>query len=188
MVRPRPLLCTCAGEEPFPDVRCTWNAPGDPCDRRPALCTLYLAFVSARTVWGDTGSGDLAKVSDEEVARTLSDLLRVVKVAMPPELFRVDPRVIKARQLLAGLREVSGSRPPSVLKSTADDLLDLAFSDTPIDLLTSEPDAKWDITLGLDRFMVSGFAPTDRREAVEQILREWLTANGYLELGPEDPN
>ena len=129
------------------------------------------------------------KVSDEEVAQTLSDLLKVVKVAMPPDLFAIDPRVLKARQLLAQLRQVSQDRPPSIVrKAPVDQVLDLAFSDTPLEMLREEPDPRWDITLGLDRFMVSGFAPTDRREAVELIIREWLTANGYLELAPEEPN
>ena len=128
-------------------------------------------------------------VSDGEMAKTLSDLLAVVKVAMPPELFAADPRVLKARQLLATLTQISQHRPPSIARvATTEEVLDLAFSDTPLDALKAEPDAKWDITRGIDQFMVSGFAPLDRREAVEQIIREWLTANGYMELQPEDPN
>jgi len=134
------------------------------------------------------GDKSVVSTSDEEMATVLAALIAVVKVAMPADLFLVDPRVIKARQLLATLREVSAHRPPAVIGSSADNLLDLALSDTPLDMLTAEPEAAWDITLGIDRFMVSGFAPADRREAVEQVIREWLTANGYLELGPEDAN
>ena len=103
---------------------------------------------------------------------------------MPPDLFTVDPRILRARQLLAILTQVSESRPPSVIKSTADELLELEFSETPLDLLVTEPGAKWDITLGIDRLMASGVAPAERTVAVEQIIREWLTANGYLELEP----
>lgn len=137
---------------------------------------------------GSGGDKFVGRVGDEKIATVLADLLKVVKVAMPADLFAVDPRVIKARQLLAELRQVSEHRPPAVIRSSSDALLDLAFSETPLDLLKAQPDAQWDITLGIDRFIVSGFAPADRREAVEQIIREWLTANGYLELGPEDPN
>ncbi len=128
------------------------------------------------------------KTTNEEMAIVLADLLKVVKVAMPPDLFLIDPRVLNARRLLASLRQVSESRPPAMVGSGADTLLDLAFSDTPLDVLVTEPEAVWDITLGIDRFMVSGVAPAERREAVEQIIREWLTANGYLELPPEEQN
>jgi len=127
--------------------------------------------------------------SEKEIAQTLSDLLKVVKVAMPPDLFAVDPRVHRARQLLAELTQLSQGRPPSIVRWASDDkVLELAFSDTPLDMLRSEPEPQWDITLGIDRFMVSAEAPRDRRQAVEQIIREWLTANGYLELAPDDPN
>lgn len=128
------------------------------------------------------------KTTDEEMAIVLADLLKVVKVAMPPDLFSIDPRVLNARQLLASLRQVSGSRPPAVVGSGTNTLVDLAFSETPLDALVAGPEAVWDITVGIDRFMVSGLAPADRRDAVEQIVREWLTANGYLELPPEEPN
>ena len=136
------------------------------------------------------GDGDKLVASDRDgdFGRVLGDLLKVVKVAMPPELFSVDPRIVRARKLLAELSEISRSRPPSTIKSSAGELLDLAFSDVPLDLLTAEPKPQWDITLGLDRFMASGSAPVDRREAVELIVREWLIANGYLELPPEEPH
>lgn len=140
-------------------------------------------------VAGNDGDKLVGKIADAEMATALSDLLQVVKVAMPPDLFSIDPRVLKARRLLAELRQVSDSRPPSVVRAAStSDVVDLAFADTPLDLLTAEPEAQWDITLGLDRFMVSGFAPADRRLAVEQIVREWLTSNGYLELPPDDPH
>lgn len=43
-----------------------------------------------------------------EVARSLSELLTIAKVAMPDELYAVDPRIIRAQQLLATLdRELS---------------------------------------------------------------------------------
>lgn len=139
---------------------------------------------------GRRGYGDKSVGSDRngDFARVLGDLLKVVKVAMPPELFAVDPRIIRARKLLAELSEISSGRPPSTIRSSAGELVELAFSDVPLDLLTAEPEPQWDITLGIDRFMASGLAPVDRREAVEQIIREWLSANGYLQLPPEETN
>lgn len=137
---------------------------------------------------GDDGDKLVGRMTDEEMAAVLADLLKVVKVAMPADLFLVDPRVLRARELLAILRQVSKDRPPDVVASTSNNLLDLAFTDTSLELLTAEPEARWDITLGIDQFMVSGLAPPDRQEAVEQIIREWLTANGFLDLPPEDPN
>ena len=44
------------------------------------------------------------KAKDAYTATVLEDLLRVVKVAMPEDLFAIDPRVIKAQALLARLR------------------------------------------------------------------------------------
>ena len=137
---------------------------------------------------GEDGDKYVARVGDKELGAVLADLLKVVKVAMPADLFVVDPRVRKARQLLAELTQVSENRPPAVISSSDADLVDLALSDTSLDLLTAEPEATWDITLGIDRFMVSGYAPANRQAAVEQIIREWLTANGYMELQPEEPN
>lgn len=139
---------------------------------------------------GRVGDGDklVEDNRDSEVARVLGDLLKVVKVAMPPEFFAVDPRVIRARELLARLSQVSESRPPSVIRSSADALVELAFSDTPLEMLQGEPEPTWDVTLGIDRFMASREAPGKRSDAVVLMLREWLTANGYLELPPEEPN
>jgi len=134
---------------------------------------------------GNDGDKLVQRTTDDEIATVLNDLLKVVKVAMPADLFSVDPRVLKARQLLAMLRQVSDHRPPGLIGSSTDSLL-VAFADTPLDLLSAQPEARWDITPGIDRFMASGLAPSDRREAVEQIIREWLTANGYLELAPEE--
>lgn len=42
--------------------------------------------------------------SPEEIAEIIEDLLTIAKVAMPPELFEIDPRVVKAQALAARLR------------------------------------------------------------------------------------
>lgn len=39
-----------------------------------------------------------------EIADILEDLLTIARVAMPPDLFEIDPRVIKAQALVARLK------------------------------------------------------------------------------------
>jgi hypothetical protein len=46
---------------------------------------------------------DDVEVDVEELVRTLEDLLTIAKVAMPTELYEVDPRIIRAEALLAKL-------------------------------------------------------------------------------------
>lgn len=47
----------------------------------------------------------------DEVVRSLIELLAIAKVAMPDFLFAIDPRVRRARQLVATRGQVSASRP-----------------------------------------------------------------------------
>jgi len=43
-------------------------------------------------------------VRAERVIEALEDLLEIAKLAMPPELFEIDPRVIKAQVIVAQLK------------------------------------------------------------------------------------
>ena len=43
-------------------------------------------------------------LSREEIAKSIEELLRIAKVAMPTDLFEIDPRIIKAQALLAQLK------------------------------------------------------------------------------------
>lgn len=96
-------------------------------------------------------------MSDHEVVRSLTELLILAKVAMPNDLFAVDPRIVRARQLVAKLAQASPA-------------------------LNAPP---WDITAGLDAFMASGLAPESRTDATILILRDWLVGHGYIEPAPE---
>jgi len=126
--------------------------------------------------------------ASDEVVRSLTELLDLVKLAMPDYLYAIDPRVYRARQLIASRSQVSPSRPPSIVALPVIEMVDL--SPTPeIAAVDNRPGetTPWDITLGLDAFMASDLAPPNRTEAVILILRDWLVGHGFLEL-PEEPN
>jgi hypothetical protein len=131
----------------------------------------------------------LSGVTDQELTAILKDLLTIAQIAMPEYLFAIDPRVQKAKAGLDGLRKDSG-RVPSIggrqetmphigSADPADPLAEQIFA-----ALNQTPLPHWDITEALDGFMASEEAPATRQSAVELILREWLTSNGYMPLMP----
>lgn len=119
----------------------------------------------------------------EEIAQSLIELLAISRVAMPEYLYEIDPRVHRARHILAWLEQPSGSRPPSIPRAAPVQMVDVAPAQHPGPPPTDTP---WDITLGLDAFMASPEAPDSRSDAIILALRDWLTANGYLPLPPSD--
>lgn len=115
------------------------------------------------------------------------ELLALAKVAMPDYLFAIDPRVHRARQLIATRSQVSGSRPPSILATPPMEMVDQS-PPTRIEDVDRMHGAEppWDIAAGLDAFMGSDLAPETRTEAVELILRDWLIGHGYSDPSPEE--
>lgn len=93
------------------------------------------------------------------VAQALEGLLMIAKVAMPAYLYDQDIRVVSATKMLDQIK-----------------------------CSTMVPTPTWEVTRGIDRFMASTGAPRTRSEAVILMVRGWLTANGYLELPPEEQN
>src|SRR3569832_1683656 len=53
-------------------------------------------------------------MAQNEIAKTIRDLLVIAKVAMPPNLFAQDPRVIVAMAVLKELDGSSVTRPPNI--------------------------------------------------------------------------
>ena len=111
----------------------------------------------------------MATEQEQAAAQALTDMLAVAKLWMPDLMFEIDPRVHAARQLVAGLNQVSGSRPPAIL-DLADDLptIDLATPTTleQVDQMSGAKPPPWDITAGLDAFMASDLAtPTRTRRS-----------------------
>lgn len=123
---------------------------------------------------------------DDAVVRSLTEMLALVKLAMPEYLFEIDPRVHRARQLIATLSEVSDGRPPSILPEPRE-MVDLAPVPT-IEDVDRMPGATspWDITAALDAFMAEPDAPATRTEAAIAILRDWFMAHGYLASEPPE--
>lgn len=123
----------------------------------------------------------------DEVVRSLTELLEIAKLAMPDYLFAIDPRVHRARQLVATKSQVSTIRPPSVVAMPRMEMVDLSPPPTMASVEAMPGgDAPWDITAGLDAFMASDLAPETRTEAVVLILRDWLVGHGFISPLPED--
>lgn len=126
------------------------------------------------------------EVEQDEVVRSLTEMLALVKLAMPEYLFKIDPRVHRARQLIASRSQVSESRPPSILAEPLE-MLDLAPTPTIEDVdRMAGATSPWDITTALDALMAEPLAPASRTEAVIEILRDWFIAHGYLASEPPE--
>ena len=128
-----------------------------------------------------------ANAANDEVVRCLIELLALARVAMPDYLFAIDPRVHRARQLVATRTDISANRPPSTVSRGPLEMVDLAPRPT-MATIDGVPGAEppWDITAGLDAFMASDLATASRSEAVTLILRDWLIGHGFIEQAPDD--
>jgi hypothetical protein len=122
----------------------------------------------------------------EGLARLIDDLLEIAKVAMPPKLFAEDPRVKRAKGYLVAL----GKKPeqtrvpntgPDPLEELIGDVVDLRAVDG------TEMVLDWDLVDGVLAAQVHGLS-TNNGEALNFIVRDWLTANGYLKARPDQDN
>ena len=126
----------------------------------------------------------MSKSAEDDVARSLTELLAIARTAMPDFLYAQDPRVYRARQLLGALAQVSVSRPPTVIPVPIE-MVDFTAPQTLVQVEQMQgAEPLLDITAGLDAFMASDLAPATRTEAELLILRDWLTRQGYLEAPP----
>ena len=127
-----------------------------------------------------------------ETARVIRDLLVIAKVAMPPKLFGEDPRVTRAIALLALLVPSSpGSRVPNASPRPAGFELAVLASRRVVeeskDGVAFIAELRWDLLEALRRAVTLVDIPLDPSDQVSFIAREWLTANGLLELPVENP-
>lgn len=118
---------------------------------------------------------------DQDVIEALVGLLAIAKAAMPGFLYDIDPRVQAALHLLNEIENPSLSRPPDLQREPPMEMVDITPPPHPG---PAAPPTPWDISDSLDVFMASPEAPRTRSEAVVLILREWLTAKGYLRISP----
>jgi hypothetical protein len=119
----------------------------------------------------------------EGLAKLIGDLLDIAKVAMPPKLYAEDPRVKRASAYLVALgRKPDEHRVPNTgpdpLEEILGEIADLrAINGTEMVL-------DWDLVDGILAAQVHGLS-TNNSEALNFIVREWLTANGYLTVQPD---
>lgn len=124
-------------------------------------------------------------MTKEDIAKIVEDLITIAKVAMPPNLFLEDPRIKKGKALLVSLgRPSSPARPPNIgtdaeLEALVGPILDLR----PVDATQMVLD--WDLVDAVLEARGHGLPPDDNG-TLNFIVREWLTANGYLDPGPEE--
>lgn len=120
----------------------------------------------------------------EYLATMIQDLLAIAKVAMPSELFAIDPRVKKAQAYLVALGSPSSStRPPNTgddqLKKLLGDIVDLR----PVE--ASKMVLEWDLVDAILAARDRGLNLDDNK-ALNFIVRDWLIANGYMPRPPEE--
>lgn len=129
----------------------------------------------------------MAKLTNYDLAKIVGDLLTIAKVAMPKHLHADDRRLRAAQELLTSLG-ASQHRVPAMLRVAAERTPFLGSAD-PADpvarqvaaALDAMPQRHAEIEAGLDAYQKELGAPKDRLEAIDHILRDWLTGHGYLE-------
>jgi hypothetical protein len=128
-------------------------------------------------------------VSTQDAAKIIRELLRIAKVAMPPDLYHQVPRVLTA---MAALKEMESSptaaRPPNItgrlpsLNPGSDKALEMSPKGVSFVF-----DIPWDLAEPLAQAQ-EDHSRLDLEEITHLVLRDWLTGHGYLPPGPEDPN
>ena len=126
-------------------------------------------------------------MTKEDIARIVDDLITIAKVAMPQNLFLEDPRIKKGKALLVSLGGPSSpTRPPNVgADSELEALVGPIVNIRPVDATQMVLD--WDLVDAVLEAREHGLAPDDNG-TLNFIVREWLTTNGYLDPGPEEPS
>ncbi|MEQ1901601.1 MAG: hypothetical protein ABL866_12810 [Devosia sp.] len=137
-----------------------------------------------------------------EIQLLIRGLLDIAKVAMPPELFSTDPRVATAEAFLrsspAPLSRVPsislGAPHGEIAEVIGGGYLDLGAADptdpasrevlVAIDAVTgAKIELGWDLVEALGRAQKEGL-DANPSVAINHIVREWLTAAGFLALVP----
>lgn len=118
------------------------------------------------------------------LAKLIEELLIIVKIAMPPDLFLIDPQVKRAQAYLIALGRPSPSRPPNAggaLRELLGEVEDLRTVDARGMVLD------WDLVDAVLTAREQGL-PQEDSAALNFIVRDWLTAHGYLPHHDADPH
>ena len=121
-----------------------------------------------------------------ELAAMIRDLVRIAKVAMPPDLFEQDPRIKKANAYLVALGDPSPlARPPNAGRSFLAALLPELEDLRPVN--ASKLVLDWDLVDPILAAREHGLSEDDSK-ALNYIVRDWLIAHGYLVPTPDETN
>ena len=128
----------------------------------------------------------MAAIDQSEISKIITDLLRIAKVAMPPKLYAEDPRIVLAGALLAEIYAAAPSaRVPSVPRAAGfrTSTLDVRPVEQSASGLSLIVDLPWDLAEATAKAQGDRL-PLPWSDAMNLIVREWLTTNGYLDLLP----
>lgn len=134
----------------------------------------------------------MSQPTNYDIAKIVRDLLVIAKVAMPAHVYEQDRRVQSGQTLLDALN-ASQHRPPSVSKEPFAPFIGEADPLDPwaqhiLNGLNAFPLRDIEVSKGIDAFLAEEASPTTQPEAIEHILRDWLTGHGYIEhRASEDP-
>lgn len=131
--------------------------------------------------------GILSMMTQVEQAKAVANLLRIARVAMPPDLFEQDIRVRHGLELLAHLEGPGNSvrvpnHPP---KSHAQRLAELRPVEESSDRLSFITDLEWELVLAVTEAQQT-VLPLDPSAAINLIVREWCINAGFLAPPLED--
>ena len=120
-------------------------------------------------------------MTPSEQAKVVTDLLRIARVAMPPDLFEQDIRVRRALEMLAELEGPGNSirvpnHPP---RSHAQRLAELRPVEESSDRLSFVTDLEWDLVLAVTEAQHT-VLPLDPSAAINFIVRQWCVSAGFL--------
>lgn len=126
-------------------------------------------------------------MSQAEQAKAIANLLRIARVAMPPDLFEQDIRVRRGLELLKQLEGPGNSvrvpnHPP---KSHAQRLAELRPVEESSDRLSFVTDLRWDLVLAVSEAQQS-VLPLDPSAAINLIVEEWCINAGFLKPAPDE--
>ena len=114
-------------------------------------------------------------MTPSEQAKVVTDLLRIARVAMPPDLFEQDIRVRRALDMPGNSIRVP-NHPP---RSHAQRLAELRPVEESSDRLSFVTDLEWDLVLAVTEAQHT-VLPLDPSAAINFIVRQWCVSAGFL--------
>lgn len=139
-------------------------------------------------------------MAEPDIAALVRGLVDIARVAQPPEIFAVDPRVRKALAFLGA----QTTRVPNTARDALGPEIAELLRESPVDLGQADPNNP--VTLHLAREMAfqdiglieldidlvqplaeaqKALLPPEPSAALNAVIRDWLEGHGFLEPSPE---